>query len=177
MQLSNKAQYFQLWKKESDFFEQHGIYEQLSKLTPAGNVLEFGCGTGKGTFWLSEKNPVLSLDNNPHLIDEARRFLSQSGRNVTIHQCDFFELSQVDKRIISNFSPNVLTGWFIGSDGEDIFARTGEQSVLQEKSKLYREKIEDILASPDVCLSSVEYIHLVSRGGRLADASDSELFS
>ncbi len=46
-ELSNPEQYSELWTKESEFLELHGIYEKLSHHTPKGNTLEFGCGTGK----------------------------------------------------------------------------------------------------------------------------------
>ncbi|MNE74393.1 hypothetical protein D3C80_1704710 [compost metagenome] len=53
---------------------------------------------------------------------------------------------------------------------------TKEQPSPREKGKLYREKIEDIIVSPDVCLPSVEYIHLVSRGAVAAGLSDEFIF-
>lgn len=69
--LTNPEQYSQLWRKESEFLEAYGIYEGMSKLTPSGNVLEFGCGIGKGTRHLSIGRSVLSLDSNSYLIEEA----------------------------------------------------------------------------------------------------------
>ena len=174
--LTNPEQYSQLWKKESEFLEAHGIYERLSKVTPSGNVLEFGCGIGKGTRHLSVGRSVLSLDSNSYLIKEANKYLDSVGVSRVIHRCNFFELTADDKEVIKQFGPQVIVGWFIGSHGEEIFKRTQEEPNEITKSKLYREKIEDVLVSPDVCLPSVEYVHLVNRGGRVIGFTDEECF-
>ena len=174
--LTNPEQYSQLWKRESEFLETHGIYGKLSKVTPSGNVLEFGCGIGKGTRHLSVGRSVLSLDSNPCLIEEANRYLDSVGTSRVIHQCNFFELTGDDKEIIKQFVPQVIVGWFIGAHGEEIFKRTQEEPNETTKSKLYREKIEDILVSPDVCLPSVEYVHLTNRGVRVIGFTDADCF-
>ncbi|GEM_PF-1203317 len=175
--LSNPEQYSQLWKKESEHLESHGIYELLSKITPMGNILEFGCGIGKGTHHLSINRNILSLDSNETLINEANRYLDSIGASRTIYKCDFFELTADDKKIIKEFLPAVIVGWFIGSHGEDIFKHAQEEPNAITKSKLYREKIEDIIVSPDVCLASVEYIHLVNRGGRVVGFTEAQCFN
>jgi len=175
--LSTPERYSELWRKESEFLEAHGIYEQLSKITPEGNVLEFGCGIGNGTHHLSAGRKVLSLDSNSHLIEIARTRLNETAHAAKIHKCDFFDLQEDDKIIIKSFKPKVIVGWFIGSNGIDIFKHTKEEPDAVTKSKLYREKIEDIIASPDVCLGSVEFIHLVNRGGLVLGFPDSEYFS
>ncbi len=172
--LINPEQYSQHWRNESEF---HGIYQLLSKMTPSGNVLEFGCGIGKGTRYLSVGRNVLSLDSNPYLVDEANRYLDSVGASRKIHKCDFFELTADDKRVIKEFKPKVIVGWFIGSHGVDIFKHTQEEPNEITKSKLYREKIEDIVVSPDVCLASVEYVHLVNRGGRVVGFTEAEFFN
>lgn len=174
--LSNQKQYSQLWKTESEFLESHGIYESLAKMTPEGNVLDFGCGIGNGVRHLSNNHSVLSLDSNEHLIDETVKRLSENGVSAKIRKCDFFNLIEEDKKIISDFQARVITGWFIGSNGMDIFKHTAEESDEATKSKLYREKVEDIIASPDICLSSVEYIHLVNRGGLVVGFPESFYF-
>ncbi|EOX4444932.1 class I SAM-dependent methyltransferase [Vibrio alginolyticus] len=176
-ELSNPEQYSELWTKESEFLELHGIYEKLSHHTPKGNTLEFGCGTGKGTRYLSNGRSVLSLDSNQYLIDAANSYLEGLNVSRNIHKCDFFELTTEDKKAIKTFSPKVITGWFVGSHGQDIFKHTPEEPDPVTKSKLYREKIEDIIVSKDVCLESVDYIHLVNRGGIIEGFSDSEIFS
>ncbi|MDD2653035.1 MAG: class I SAM-dependent methyltransferase [Sulfurimonas sp.] len=172
-ELSNPEQYSDLWNKESEFLESHQVYSQLSKMTPAGKALEFGCGVGNGTHYLSIDREVLSLDNNSQLIEKAR---DRANKNVAIYQCDFFELTEADKLVIAKFNPQVIVGWFIGGCGIDIFKRTKEEPDEMTKSKLYREKIEDIIVSPIVCLASVEYIHLVSRGNLAAGFSEAEIF-
>lgn len=175
--LTNPEQYSKLWEAESDFLESHGIYEQLSQMTPEGNAIEFGCGVGNGTRHLSVGRNVLSLDNNSHLVSEAVKRLRENEGSATLHKCDFFELTEDDKRLIVEFKPKVIVGWFIGSHGIDIFQRTEEEPDEVTKSKLYREKIEDIIVSPDVCLASVEYIHLANRGGLVVGFPDNEYFS
>lgn len=172
-ELSNPEQYSNLWNNESEFLESYGIYSQLSKITPVGRALEFGCGSGNGAYHLSIDRDVLSLDSNTQLIEKAR---NRTNGNVAIHQCDFFDLTEADKAVIVDFKPQVVVGWFIGGCGIDIFKHTQEEPNEITKSKLYREKIEDIIVSSDVCLASVEYIHLVNRGGLAARFSEAEIF-
>ncbi|WP_409409307.1 methyltransferase domain-containing protein [Acidithiobacillus ferriphilus] len=175
--LSNPEQYSQHWKKESEFLDSHHIYEKLSKVTPIGNVLEVGCGAGFGTRHLSNGRNVLSLDSNPHLIMEAKEYLDSATINHNIHKCDLFDLTNEDKFVIKTFNPKIIVGWFIGSHGVDIFKHTEEEPGELEKSKLYREKIEDIIASRDVCVCSVDYIHLVNRGGIVLGLPEDEYFN
>lgn len=172
-ELTNQEQYSNLWEKESQFLESHGIYSLLSKVTPSGKVLEFGCGIGNGTHHLSIDHDVLSLDSNSRLIEKAR---SRVNGNVAFYKCDFFHLNDKDKAVIADFNPQVVVGWFIGGCGIDIFKHTEEEPDEVTKSKLYREKIEDIIVSPSICLESVECIHLVNRGGLAAGVSEAELF-
>jgi SAM-dependent methyltransferase len=176
MQVSNPEQYSELWKDESDLLESHKIYERLSKITPSGNVLEFGCGAGKGTRHLAIGRALLALDSNSYLIAEAKKYLHAAGVSHNIHKCDFFNLTAEDKNVIKEFNPEVIVGWFIGSHGMDIHKHTEEESNELTKSKLYREKIEDIIVSPGVCLDSVKYIHLVNRGGAVVGFSESVHF-
>lgn len=174
--LSNPQQYSDLWEKESELINSHGIYEKLSKLTPTGNVLEIGCGIGLGTRHLSSGRSVLSLEGNEFLIRKAESLLDSDGIPHQIHKCDFFSLSAEDRRRIIDFEPAVIVGWFIGSHGEDILKHTQEEMDLNTKPKLYREKIEDIITSRDVCVDSVTHIHLVSRVGRISGFDESFYF-
>jgi len=173
---TNKKQYSQQWLSESEQIDSQGMYEKLAKLIPEGNVLEFGCGVGKGTKYLLDGRNVLSLDSNEHLIQLAEGYLRSSSLEPNIHQCDFFSLSEEDKKIIADFSPKIIVGWFIGSCGEDVVKNTQEQPLPNEKGKLYREKIEDIIVSKDICLPSVEYIHLVIRGATVDSVSAEDIF-
>lgn len=172
-ELTNQEQYSNLWEKESQFLESHGVYSWLSKITPSGKVLEFGCGIGNGTYHLSIDHDVLSLDSNSLLIEKAR---SRTSGNVVFHQCDFFDLIDKDKAVIADFNPQVVVGWFIGGCGIDIFKHAKEEPNEAKKSTLYREKIEDVIVSPTICLGSVEYIHLVNRGSRAGGFSEAEVF-
>ncbi|MEM7874771.1 class I SAM-dependent methyltransferase [Morganella morganii] len=159
-----KESYSKKWTTESDCFDKQGMYEKLSALIPDGNTLELGCGTGKSTLSLLKNHNVLSLDSNEFLIKKARDYLSGLNHEVNIHNCNFLSLSDRDLEVIKNFSPKIITGWFIGSCGEDTLKFTTEQPDHQLKSKLYREKIEDIIALLANHLNSVEYVNLVSRG-------------
>lgn len=176
MKLSNAGEYSESWAKESDQLQDNDVYRKLSDIAPNGNTLEFGCGVGNGTLHLAKDRHVLSLDNNKGLIEQARARLESAGIDHRIHECDFFNLGVVEKQMISDFQPKVIVAWFVGSHGEDIFKHTEEEPDPVTKSKLYREKIEDIISSSDVCIDSVEYIHLASRGVRVAGFSDEEVF-
>ncbi|MDH6024888.1 class I SAM-dependent methyltransferase [Vibrio splendidus] len=175
-ELSSPEQYSQLWKTESEQLESNNIYEQLSKMIPCENTLEFGCGIGNGTIHLAKKRDVLSLDNNQSLIEQAMTRLESQGTKYQIHKCDFFNLGETEKQLICTFEPKVIVGWFIGSHGEDIFKNTKEEPHPITKSKLYREKIEDIIISSDVCIDSVEYINLANRGEVVVGFSEKEIF-
>ena len=176
LELSDASKYSDSWAKESDQLEENDIYKKLANIAPNGNTIEFGCGVGNGTVHLAKDRNVLSLDNNRGLIEQAMTRLESIGIEHRIHECDFFNLGETEKQLISNFKPEVIIGWFIGSHGEDIFKHTEEEPHPITKSKLYREKIEDIITSNDVCIDSVEYIHLASRGERVAGFSEEEIF-
>ncbi|MCA6940489.1 MULTISPECIES: class I SAM-dependent methyltransferase [Pectobacterium] len=169
--------YSEHWKKESDLMDSKGVYEKLAALTPEGNVLEFGCGAGQGTLHLLAHHSVLSLENNERLIEIATKHLEEHGYSPNIHQCDFFILSDSDKQVISDFAPKVIVGWLIGGSGEDQIKRVPSEPDAAEMSKKYRENIEDIIVSPSVCIDSVEYIQLASRGLGIAGADKNAVFS
>lgn len=174
--LSNPEEYAENWTKESDYFNEQNIYEKLADIVPNGSYLEFGCGVGNGTYQLVQKGNVLVLDNNQYLIEKALTKKYDTENTLKFHKCDFFEITNEDKKNIMDFSPTIIIGWFLGSHGEDIYKRTIEQPNPVEKGKLYREKIEDIIISEDICLDSVEYIHLANRGFSNANASEEEMF-
>ncbi len=176
MELSNHQTYSEKWKHESEILHKAGVYTSLASLTPEGNVLEFGCGSGWSTAALSEKHSVLSLENNELLIEEAKRYLAVKGGSANIRQSDFFSLTLEDKQAIINFSPRIIVGWLIGGSGKDQVLRVPGEPNPAELSKSYREKIEDIIVSPDVCISSVEYIQLASRGMGIAGSDDKAAF-
>ena len=174
--ISNTERYAEDWAKESNQLEGNSIYQKLANLTPPGSVLEFGCGVGNGTLYLAKDRTVLSFDNNRPLIEQALIRLKKLGIEPQIHECDFFRLGDTETKLINELKPKVIVGWFIGSHGQDIFQHTPEEPNPIEKSKLYREKIEDIIISPHVCIDSVEYIHLASRGEIVTGFSDEYIF-
>lgn len=165
------------WTQESALLDEHNIYERLAKSLPTGNILEFGCGSGRGTAQMFKADhAVLSLESNLALIEEASDFLNGLGLKANIINSDFFALSQAHLDTINQFKPTILTGWFIGSSPDVIVSRTPEQPLLLEKGKLYREKIEDILVSSDVCLPSVECIQLVNRSYMATSTNNKDIF-
>ncbi|HAV1886877.1 TPA: class I SAM-dependent methyltransferase [Enterobacter hormaechei subsp. xiangfangensis] len=169
--------YAEHWKKESDLMDSSGVYEKLAALTPEGNVLEFGCGAGQGTRHLLAHHSVLSLDNNDELIEMAKKHIDEHGVKANIHQCDFFALSENDKQIINDFSPKVIVGWSIGGSGVDQLKHVPTAQDVGELSKSYREKIEDIITSPDVCIDSVEYIQIAMRALSIAGADKNAAYN
>lgn len=175
-QLSNAVQYSGIWERESQSFESHNVYKQLAQQIPFVPVLEVGCGIGNGTKYLADGRAVLALDNNEHLIPKASAQLKEAGQSAQIHHCDLFELNDEDLKVITDFQPKAVVAWFIGSHGEDIFARTSGELDINEKSKLYRECIEDVIVSDKVSVASVDIINLVSRGTIATSCSDAEIF-
>ncbi|EOI6870000.1 TPA: rRNA adenine N-6-methyltransferase family protein [Yersinia enterocolitica] len=170
-------QYALDWLQESALLDKYNIYEQLTKSLPTGNILEFGSGSGRGTAQMFKAgHAVLSLESNSALIEETNHFLKESGLKANIINCDFFALSQVHLDMIKEFKPTMLTGWFIGSSPDVVMSRTSEQPDPIEKGKLYREKIEDILVSSEICLDSVECIQLVNRSYMAASANNESIF-
>ncbi|MDM7170518.1 class I SAM-dependent methyltransferase [Klebsiella variicola] len=168
--------YSESWRKESELMDSKGVYEALSSITPEGNVLEFGCGSGQSTRHLLASHLVLSLENNEHLIESATKHLGEHGYLPNIHQCDFFTLSDRDKQIISNFAPKVIVGWLIGGSGVDQVKRVPSERNPSEISKKYRENIEDIIVSSGVFNDSVEYIQLASRAHGISGNDKNDIF-
>lgn len=177
MILSDHKTYSEKWISESDVMDKAGVYSQLASLLPRGNVLEFGCGSGRGTVALSLHHPVISLENNEFLISECLRFMALKNVTANVRKCDFFSLSHEDDEAIEAFRPDIITGWLIGGSGTDQVLRVPGESDARELSKTYREKIEDIIVSMATNLPSVEYIHFASRGIGIAGADDSEVYA
>jgi len=169
--------YAGIWKNESDGLNKAEVYKNLAALTPEGNVLEFGCGSGLSTGHLLANHNVLSLENNTQLIAYAKEHLIAKGFEPNILECNFFSLSEDDKKAISEFAPEVIVGWFIGGSGDDQIEQFPAESDPRNMMKLYREKIEDIIVSPDVCTSSVEYIQVANRGMGIVGADPQEMFN
>ncbi|MFF7864486.1 class I SAM-dependent methyltransferase [Pseudomonas monteilii] len=164
--LHGANQYSGEWEEESQSLESHGIYEVLAEALPQGRVLEVGCGTGNGTVRIANGREVLALDNNPFLIAKAQDRLKKAGCAAQIRQCDFFDLAEEDRAAIQAFMPNVVVAWFIGSHGADVSRRTPDDVHPVERAKLYREGIEDVVASSQIAVGSVDIINLVWRGVR-----------
>lgn len=166
--LSNPEIYAGQWEEESKIFDRLEVYEKLAlhlgETAPAGRILEFGCGIGLGTRYLARNHELLSLDNNPYLIEQAQKNFGEFSDRIHIRQCDFFNLTDEDKCAINDFQPTIIIGWLIGSHGHDIFTNTEDEPIINLKPKKYREKIEDIILSSDICLPSVQFVHFVNRG-------------
>lgn len=163
--------YAEYWNLESTAFETAGIYERLARITPEQEVLEVGCGVGWGTCHLAQTRPVLSMDNNAHLIALAQAQLASAGLSAELMHADIFALSGQSSSRIAEFRPKGIVAWFIGSHPGDVDRRTPAFLGPTEKPKRYRENLEDRLVSSDVCCATVEWIHLVNRSFISASAT------
>lgn len=161
MKFSEYKNYAENWSRKSECFSNHGIYERLAYILPRGKVLEFGCGSGRGTRQLLRDHAVLSLEKNNYLIAEAKRYLDIKNNHFDIHACNFLELTQIDNNIINEFEPKVITGWFMDSCNKDIVRHTPSDLHLRTKKKLYREKIENAIVALATQTPSVQYIQFV----------------
>lgn len=166
------SQYADSWEKESLEYKKNGLYQKLFELLPQGKVLEFGCGAGFSTEELLKNHEVLSLECNPFLISKASNYLGH--KKNCIYKCDFLNLSKRDKQIISDFSPDIIVGCFLGANGLEVLKHVKEKVSVPEKPKLYREKIEDFIVSGEECLKNISTIQLVNRGVLISDSYSDE---
>lgn len=60
------------------------LLQTLAASKPGGCFLELGTGTGLSTSWIlagmDQQAILISIDNDPHFLDIAKRFLGQDGR-------------------------------------------------------------------------------------------------
>ncbi|ENX00425.1 hypothetical protein F900_02096 [Acinetobacter modestus] len=173
IQLTNEITYADLWERDSNTYEFSGLYEKLANVMPEGRTLEVGTGIGLGTIHISQKNEILSLDKNEYLVEKARKNLLNAGIKDTIHICNIFNLCANDIKIISNFKPKVITGWFIGSHSEDYDKYAGDIQFLK-RPQHYRQRMEDIIISEIICVQTVDFIHFAVRGGIVDGYSEDE---
>ncbi|OEZ92214.1 methyltransferase domain protein [Janthinobacterium sp. HH107] len=159
------------WETESTLFENKEIYKRLNQITPNGNVLEIGSGVGLATLALASSHSVLAIDNNVHLVSKARARLAAAKSTAEIVIADIFEPSAECVTAIRDFSPKVITGWFLGSHADDQERYVGADVPLEHWAKKYRENIEDAMLTTNICPPSVEWVHLAGRTGMIAGAS------
>lgn len=170
--LSTAKTYADEWQKESASYDRQGVYARLSAITPQGKVLEVGSGTGAGTVALAQGREVLCLENNAHVAEVARARVAATGASAEILLDDVCNPSEATVAAIDRFAPEVVTGWLIGTSGEEQVRTVSDGASAEQWPKLYRERIEDALLTPAICPQSVEWVHLVSRGGLPADVSE-----
>ncbi|ELE6601482.1 class I SAM-dependent methyltransferase [Vibrio vulnificus] len=175
LQRMTKRQYAEHWAKETENLDQQGIYQCLAEIAPKERTLEIGCGTGVTTRHLAAQRSVLAVDNNEYLIEKSASSLKNIGDSAKIIHADIFELSSESRSTISGFKPKVITGWFIGSHPDDQDKWAGSGLPLDQKSKKYRENIEDVITQDLGAIESVEWIHLVNRAGIAPGSSDEEV--
>lgn len=175
MQRMDKKIYSEHWGKETEILNNQGIYEALSKITPKENTIEIGCGEGVTSRYLASDRKVIAIDNNKYFIEKASKALRDMDSPPTIIHADVFELTKENSSSIKEFSPKVVTGWFIGSHADDIDKRTDSSLTIHEKPKLYRENIENIIVGKIGAIDTVEWIHLANRGGASAGASEEQI--
>lgn len=166
MKIIDAANYAEFWRIESELFERQGVYEKLGKIAPPGKVLEVGAGVGLSTIALAASREVLALDSNAILVDQVQARIDESGVSARILLTDFLEPSEEVVRIIEEFSPQVIVGWFLGSNGDDQAKHVDRSVHIRKWSKAYRERIEDALVTAPLNQPSVEWVHLVYRAGR-----------
>lgn len=162
--------YAEHWEKESTLLENQGMYERLGAITPAGRVLEVGSGVGLAIVALASTRPVLALDSNPHLVEKARFRIQSAGVPAEIVVTDFLAPSVKAVERIQEFAPEVVVGWFLGSNADDQEMHVAADVSWEERAKKYREHVEDALVTLPLCQPSVEWVHIVSRGGRIEGA-------
>lgn len=163
------------WEQESLLFEKQGIYQILFETIPDGSVVEVGCGAGLATHHLATNRQVLAIDNNPYLLEKAKRRMMKSGENVRFLGADLLELSQHDIKTVKEFAPKGIICWFIGSNPANVNRHT-QGLPLNEQGKKYREKVEDLVVSRNLCSHSVEWIHLANRAGIVDTATQEKVF-
>lgn len=163
--------YAEHWANESNHLSNTGLYRKLSKIAPMGRTLEVGSGIGLGTEALSASREVLALDNNAHLIEKARARLKASGAKAEIIETDVLTLSEEAAQAIQRFQPEVIVGWFLGSNADDQDKYVAPEIPHTERARKYREYIEDAMLVDPICQRSVEWIHLATRVGMLANVS------
>lgn len=166
--------YAEHWKNESELFESQGIYKRLSAITPDGNVLEIGSGVGFATIALAATRAVLALEGNLDLANEARSRVQSSGANAEIVVTDFLAPSTEAVERVKGFAPEVIVGWFIGSNADDQEKYVAADVPFDERAKTYREHVEDALVALPLCQPSVQWVHLVGRGGRVLGIPEEE---
>jgi hypothetical protein len=159
--------YAEHWEKESILLDGQGIYERLRAITPAGRALEAGSGLGLATVALASTRTVLALDSNPHLVEKARSRIQSAGVPAEIVVTDFLAPSDEAVERIQEFAPEVVVGWFLGSNADDQEKHVAPDVPWEERAKKYREHVEDALVTPPLCQPSVEWVHIVSRVGRI----------
>lgn len=175
LQRMDPRTYAEHWEKESALFESQDLYNWLGAITPAGNVLEIGSGVGFATVALAATRTVLALDNNLDLVEKARSRIRSSGAKAEIVVTDFLTPSIDAVERIKAFAPEVIVGWFLGSNADDQEKHVAANVPWDERAKKYREHVEDALVTLPLCQSTVKWIHLVGRGGRIQGIPEEEV--
>jgi SAM-dependent methyltransferase len=170
----NAETYAEHWGAESMRFESRGLYADLARITPVQRVLEIGSGNGIATAHLAFDRKVLGLDNNPFLLRMAKAN-NANNPNAEFMETDVFNLSQDQVKKVTDFSPQGIVAWMIGSDPDTVDSRTSENTLMQERPKLYREAVEDLIVIEPICAASVEWIHMTHRIGVDSQATNDKI--
>ena len=170
----NAETYAQHWGAESMRFEQRGLYADLAKITPKQRLLEIGSGNGLATTHLALDRKVLGLDNNPFLLGVAKENNSNNP-NAEFMETDVFNLSPDQIQKVTGFSPQGIVAWMVGSDPDTVDSRVSGDIRMQERPKLYREAVEDLIVLEPICTASVNWIHMAHRIGVDSQATDHKI--
>ncbi len=151
------ATYAEHWEIESKHFSSAGLYERLIDIAPPGRALEIGCGIGLGTLALAATRKVLALDSNVVLIEKVRSKLLTSGGDAEVVETDFLTQSDEAAKAIQRFQPDVIVGWFLGSNADNQDKHVPLEVSSSDRAKKYRERIEDAMSAEPLCPASVEW--------------------
>ena len=121
---------------------------------------------------LAASRKVLAVDSNVHLVELARSRLAAAGVTAEIVVADVFDPSSQSVETIKEFAPKVIVGWFLGSNADDQDKYVASDVPVDERAKKYRENVEDAMLVESICPPSVDWVHLATRCGVIADMTE-----
>lgn len=166
-----------MWGGDANTFEANGDYQWMSEQFGSGSVLEIGCGIGLSTRILAKRGRLMSIDHNHHCIETTEKLLANVGvpilrinqgsttanvDAVSFLEGDVFNLLPWQHQAISNFGPEWVVCWLIGSYSDAVQQRS-PSTPLHEAIALYREDLEVALATFADSLPTVQGVQFVHR--------------
>ena len=155
------GEFLDYWRREGESYVRHGDYAWMASLTPAGRVLEIGCGLGFGTAALDARGlAVMAVDVLPECLAATRERLGERAGGVYWLEAGVTALSDGQRAAIAGFAPETVVCWLMGAPAGTTGAdgRDGGQAVAA-----YRETVHRAVAELAAGLPSVRALHLVDR--------------